>query len=106
MIIAGEPTKGLQKHQQDAYKAVKEGFEKDNKAAVVIPTGCGKSFISFQLMADNKDKQIVNIRRENPEANLQEIAEIYTEKYGSKISKSGVNHRLRKIKEIANNIED
>lgn len=59
-----------------------------------------------EYMLDSKDKQIVNIRRENPEANLQEIADIYNEIYGAKISKSGVNHRLRKIKEIANNIED
>ena len=57
-------------------------------------------------MLDIKDKQIVDIRRENPEANLQEIADIYNEKYGTNISKSGINHRLRKIKEIANNIED
>lgn len=59
-----------------------------------------------EYMLDSKDKQIVQIRRENPEANLQEIADIYNEKYGVKISKSGVNHRLRKIKEIANNIEE
>lgn len=59
-----------------------------------------------EYMLDTKDKQIIEIRKENPEANLQEIAQIYTQKYGSVISKSGVNHRLRKIKEIANNIED
>ena len=61
---------------------------------------------SKEYMLDVKDKQIVEIRRENPEANLQEIADIYNEKYGTNISKSGINHRLRKIKEIANNIED
>ena len=61
---------------------------------------------SKEYMLDDKDKKIINIRRENPEANLQEIADIYNEKYGTNISKSGVNHRLRKIKEIANNIED
>ena len=61
---------------------------------------------SKEYMLDIKDKQIVDIRRENPEANLQEIADIYNEKYGTNISKSGINHRLRKIKEIANNIED
>lgn len=61
---------------------------------------------SKEYMLDAKDKQIVEIRRENPESNLQEIADIYNEKYGTKISKSGVNHRLRKIKEIANNIEE
>ena len=61
---------------------------------------------SKEYMLDAKDKQIVEIRRENPESNLQEIADIYNEKYGTKISKSGINHRLRKIKEIANNIEE
>lgn len=61
---------------------------------------------SKEYMLDFKDKQIVEIRRENPEANLQEIADIYNERYGTNISKSGINHRLRKIKEIANNIED
>lgn len=61
---------------------------------------------SKEYMLDFKDKQIVEIRRENPEANLQEIADIYNEKYGANISKSGINHRLRKIKEIANTIED
>ena len=59
-----------------------------------------------EYMLDAKDKQIVAIRKENPEANLQEIADIYNELYGTNISKSGINHRLRKIKEIANNIED
>ena len=61
---------------------------------------------SKEYMLDDKDKKIINIRRENPEANLQEIADIYNETYGTKLSKSGVNHRLRKIKEIANNIEE
>lgn len=59
-----------------------------------------------EYMLDSKDKQIAEIRKSNPEANLQEIADIFNEKYGIKISKSGVNHRLRKIKEIANNIEE
>ena len=61
---------------------------------------------SMEYMLDEKDKQIIDIRRENPEANLQEIADIYNEKYKAKISKSGINHRLRKIKEIAEKIDD
>ena len=61
---------------------------------------------SKEYMLDIKDKQIIEIRKEYPESNLQEIADIYNEKYGTKMSKSGVNHRLRKIKEIANNIEE
>ena len=59
MIIIGNPELGLQKHQQDAYKSVQKAYENGNKASVVIPTGCGKSFIALQLMADNKDKNIL-----------------------------------------------
>ena len=61
---------------------------------------------SKEYLLDEKDKKIINIRRENPEANMQEIADIFNSLYGTNISKSGVNHRLRKIKEIANNIEE
>ena len=55
-------------------------------------------------MLDEKDKQIAQIRLDNPETNLQEMADIYAEKYGKPISKSGINHRIRKIKQIANEI--
>jgi len=59
MIIEGKPEDGLQKHQQEAYKAVQKAYEQGNSASVVIPTGCGKSFIALQLMADNKDKTML-----------------------------------------------
>ena len=59
MIIENKPELGLQKHQQDAYEAVKKAYENGNTASVVIPTGCGKSFIALQLMADNKDKNML-----------------------------------------------
>ena len=59
MIIGGKPENGLQKHQQEAYKAVEKAYEQGNNASVVIPTGCGKSFIALQLMADNKDKTML-----------------------------------------------
>ena len=59
MIIQGKPEIGLQKHQQDAYQSVQKAYETKDKASVVIPTGCGKSFIALQLMVDNKDKRIL-----------------------------------------------
>ena len=59
MIIQGKPELGLQQHQQDAYKSVQKAYETKDKASVVIPTGCGKSFIALQLMTDNKDKRIL-----------------------------------------------
>lgn len=58
-----------------------------------------------EYLLDQKDKQIAEIRLSNPEANLQEIADIYTSKYDKPLSKSGVNHRIRKIKQIANEIK-
>lgn len=58
-----------------------------------------------EYLLDSKDKQIIQIRLDNPEANLQEIADIYTQKFNKSLSKSGVNHRIRKIKQIANEIE-
>lgn len=58
-----------------------------------------------EYLLDQKDKQIAEIRLSNPEANLQEIADIYTAKYDKPISKSGVNHRIRKIKQIASEIK-
>ena len=65
MIIQGKPELGLQKHQQDAYQAVLKAYETKDKASVVIPTGCGKSFIALQLMVDNKDKRILFIAPTN-----------------------------------------
>ena len=59
MIIERKPEDGLQKHQQEAYKAVQNAYEQGNSASVVIPTGCGKSFIALQLMADNKEKTML-----------------------------------------------
>jgi DNA-binding protein WhiA len=61
---------------------------------------------SKEYLLDEKDKKIISIRKENPEANMQEIADIFNSLYGTNVSKSGINHRLRKIKEIANNIEE
>ena len=53
----------------------------------------------FNKMPENL-KKIANLRLENPDASLTELAE----KLAEKISKSGVNHRLKKISEIAQEI--
>ena len=49
-----------------------------------------------------KLQQIARIRVENPDASLQEIGDMMVPALG----KSGVNHRLRKISEIAKNLRD
>ena len=57
-----------------------------------------------EYLLDEKDKQIAQIRLDNPEINLQEMAVIYVQKFNKPISKSGINHRIRKIKQIASEI--
>lgn len=49
-----------------------------------------------------KLQEAANLRKEYPEASLNELCEQYHEVYGETISKSGMKHRLAKIKEIAN----
>ncbi|MDE5715746.1 MAG: DNA-binding protein WhiA [Anaeroplasmataceae bacterium] len=50
---------------------------------------------------DSKLLLVMKVRKENPEASLNEMIKIINEAYEESITKSGLNHRLRKIKEIA-----
>ena len=43
-------------HGQQAYENVKKIFEKDNRAAVIHPTGTGKSYIALKLAEDNPEE--------------------------------------------------
>jgi len=47
----------LYKHNKIAYEKVEKMFEKENRVAVVHPTGSGKSFISLKWLYDNRDKK-------------------------------------------------
>ena len=49
---------------------------------------------------DNKLKEVAKLRIENPELGLEAIGKLVN----PPISKSGVNHRLKKIIEIAENL--
>ena len=55
-----------------------------------------KSKKQFDSLDDNL-KEIANLRIKNPNATLQELGEMLT----NPIGKSGVNHRLKKISEMA-----
>lgn len=46
------------KHNLNAYAAAISMMKQTGKAAVIHPTGTGKSFIAFQLCTDNKEKRI------------------------------------------------
>ena len=49
----------LYDHNQIAYTAAVAMLAETGKAAVVHPTGTGKSFIAFKLCEDNPEKRIV-----------------------------------------------
>ncbi len=46
----------LYKHNEDAYRAVRNMLGAVGKAAVIHPTGTGKSFVAFKLCEDEWDK--------------------------------------------------
>lgn len=48
----------LFKHNQDAYEAALQMLQETGKAAVIHPTGTGKSFIAFKLCEDHPEKTI------------------------------------------------
>ena len=55
---------------------------------------------------DDKIKEACVYRLKYPETSLLELSEIISLETGSKITKSGLNHRFRKVREIAQKIED
>lgn len=48
----------LFEHNRKAYSAAISMMEQTGKAAVIHPTGTGKSFLAFQLCADHPDRRI------------------------------------------------
>ena len=57
-------------------------------------------------MLDDKLKLVIDYRLRYPENSLAELSEIISTETGNKITKSGLNHRFRKIREIVSNIEN
>lgn len=49
----------LYEHNAKAYKAARAMLDNVGKAAIIHPTGTGKSFIGFKLCEDNQDKRIL-----------------------------------------------
>ena len=54
---------------------------------------------------DDKLKEVVVYREKYPESSLQELSDIMSRELGYSITKSGLNHRFRKLKEIVNRLE-
>ena len=62
--------------------------------------------MNFQLeKLDPKLLMVMKVRKDNPEASLNELVDIINEVYEDNITKSGLNHRLRKLKELALDFE-
>lgn len=55
---------------------------------------------------DDKLKEVIEYRIKYPEASLSELSEIISNEKNIQISKSGLNHRFRKIKEMITNYEN
>ena len=55
-------------------------------------------------LLSGKDQVIAMIRFENPESSLTDLAYLYQAKTGQTISKSGINHSLRRIMELKDKI--
>lgn len=58
-----------------------------------------KSMYDFDLL-DDKIKEICIYKEKYRESSMQELASIISLETGTKITKSGINHRFRKIKEM------
>jgi len=56
-------------------------------------------------MLDEKLREVIEYRMKYKESSLSELAAIISLETGTEISKSGLNHRFRKIKEILEKIE-
>ena len=60
-----------------------------------------KSKKAFDKLTD-KEKELANLRLENPDATLSELGNLLT----NPISKSGVNHRMEEIKKLADELRN
>ena len=64
-----------------------------------------KNNLGMDLL-DEKTQEAIKYREKYPEASLQELSEIITYETGKNITKSGLNHRFRKIKDLASRMRE
>ena len=60
-------------HNLKAYKALIKSFKKANRACIVHPTGLGKSYIAYQLIADNPYSAL-GVRLSSPKKNENQVS--------------------------------
>ncbi|WP_162146845.1 DNA-binding protein WhiA [Acholeplasma granularum] len=59
----------------------------------------------YNIKLNDKLMQALHIRKENPDASLNELLEVFEDTFKEKITKSGLNHRYKKISEIASELK-
>lgn len=64
-----------------------------------------KENLGIELL-DDKTKEVIEYRLKYPEASLLELSEIISYETGKPITKSGLNHRFRKIRELVNRMKE
>lgn len=64
-----------------------------------------KENLGIELL-DDKTKEVIEYRLKYPEASLLELSEIISYETGKSITKSGLNHRFRKIRELVNRMKE
>lgn len=64
-----------------------------------------KESIGLDLL-DDKTKEVIEYRLKYPESSLLELSEIISYETGKPITKSGLNHRFRKIRELVNKMKE
>lgn len=99
---------------------------RDHKNMTNRLNNCEQANLEKSMLTSNKQIQDINLIKEKigldaldfkleevslyrlkyPEASLQELSEIMTIETNKQITKSGLNHRFRKIKEIAKRIRE
>lgn len=57
-------------------------------------------------LLDEKTKEALEYREKYPDASLQELSEIITYETGKPITKSGLNHRFRKMKDLVERLKN
>ncbi|MBN2300153.1 MAG: DNA-binding protein WhiA [Acholeplasmataceae bacterium] len=55
---------------------------------------------------DEKMMMVMKLRKDNPESSLLDLTTAYEDAYGETISKSGLNHRFMKIRQLAEQIKE
>ena len=55
----------LLEHQEEAYNEAIKLFEEKGKAAVIFPTGCGKSFVTLKYILEHPDERILFLSPRN-----------------------------------------